>query len=53
LMDMAPTALRLFGVDLPPYLQGQPLFGERKSDREPKDEAQKAPTEDDSSKEVA
>ena len=45
--------MRLFGVDLPPYLQGQPLFGDRKPDRKPKDEAKKAPAADDSSKEVA
>ena len=32
LMDMAPTALQLFGCELPKYLQGQPLFGDRKPD---------------------
>jgi predicted AlkP superfamily phosphohydrolase/phosphomutase len=53
LMDMAPTALRLFGVDLPPYLQGQPLFGDRKPGRKPKDKAKKAAASGDSSKEVA
>jgi predicted AlkP superfamily phosphohydrolase/phosphomutase len=26
LMDMAPTVLDLFGVDIPPYMQGSPLF---------------------------
>ncbi len=29
LMDIAPTALRLFGVDVPKYMQGQALFGPR------------------------
>jgi len=29
LMDMAPTALQLFGLKPPTYMQGQPLFGER------------------------
>ena len=52
LMDMAPTALQLFGCDLPPYLQGQPLFGDRKPDEKPRD-AQPAPADDDSAKEVA
>jgi predicted AlkP superfamily phosphohydrolase/phosphomutase len=36
LMDMAPTALRLFGLNIPPYMQGQALFGDRKPDPEPK-----------------
>jgi predicted AlkP superfamily phosphohydrolase/phosphomutase len=27
LVDMAPTMLDLFGVDIPPYMQGKPLFG--------------------------
>lgn len=26
LVDMAPTMLDLFGVDIPPYMQGKPLF---------------------------
>lgn len=30
LMDLAPTALRTFGLEPPAYMQGQPLFGERK-----------------------
>jgi predicted AlkP superfamily phosphohydrolase/phosphomutase len=29
LSDMAPTALDLFGVDIPGYMQGAPLFGPR------------------------
>jgi predicted AlkP superfamily phosphohydrolase/phosphomutase len=29
LMDIAPTALDLFGVEIPRYMQGSPLFGER------------------------
>jgi predicted AlkP superfamily phosphohydrolase/phosphomutase len=32
LMDLAPTVLRQFGLDLPDYLQGQPLFGDRRPD---------------------
>ena len=32
LVDMGPTALSLFGVDIPKYMQGQPLFGERKEE---------------------
>ena len=35
LMDIAPTALRLFGVDVPQYMQGQPLFGERSAPATP------------------
>ena len=30
LADMAPTALDLFGVDIPRYMLGAPLFGDRK-----------------------
>jgi bisphosphoglycerate-independent phosphoglycerate mutase (AlkP superfamily) len=26
--DMAPTVLNLFGVEIPPYMQGRPLFAE-------------------------
>ena len=26
--DIAPTVLQLFGVDIPPYMQGKPLLGE-------------------------
>jgi len=29
IMDLGPTALRMFGVDVPKYMQGQPLFGAR------------------------
>jgi predicted AlkP superfamily phosphohydrolase/phosphomutase len=29
IMDLGPTALRMFGVDIPKYMQGQPLFGAR------------------------
>jgi predicted AlkP superfamily phosphohydrolase/phosphomutase len=29
LMDLGPTALRLFDTKIPPYMQGQPLFGPR------------------------
>jgi len=32
LLDMAPTALDLFGVDIPRYMQGKPLFGPRQED---------------------
>jgi len=57
LMDMAPTALRLFGVNLPDYLQGQPLFGDRKPDTRPiepqKEPAPEAAPESDPAKEVA
>lgn len=31
IMDLAPTVLDQFGVAIPPYMQGQPLFGERKN----------------------
>jgi predicted AlkP superfamily phosphohydrolase/phosphomutase len=31
--DIAPTTLELFGVDIPGYMQGAPLFGERKVTR--------------------
>jgi predicted AlkP superfamily phosphohydrolase/phosphomutase len=31
LMDMAPTVLDLFGLEAPRYMQGRPLFGERRS----------------------
>jgi predicted AlkP superfamily phosphohydrolase/phosphomutase len=31
--DIAPTTLELFGVDIPGYMQGAPLFGERKATR--------------------
>lgn len=30
LMDMAPTVLDVFGVNAPAYMQGSPLFGERR-----------------------
>ncbi len=30
ILDIAPTALDLFGVKIPGYMQGQPLFGPRK-----------------------
>ncbi len=30
IMDIAPTALDLFGVPIPKYMQGAPLFGDRK-----------------------
>ena len=29
IMDLGPTALNMFGVDIPKYMQGQPLFGPR------------------------
>ena len=29
IMDLGPTALRMFGVAIPKYMQGQPLFGAR------------------------
>ena len=32
ILDIAPTALDLFGVGIPRYMQGQPLFGPRKSE---------------------
>ncbi len=35
LMDMAPTVLDLFGVPIPSYMQGAPLFGEKRPKREP------------------
>jgi len=30
ILDMAPTAMDLFGIPVPKYMQGAPLFGERK-----------------------
>ncbi|QDU65837.1 alkaline phosphatase family protein [Engelhardtia mirabilis] len=36
IMDIAPTALDQFGVKIPAYMQGQPLFGPRKPDATPK-----------------
>lgn len=33
LMDVAPTVLRVFGLEPPSYLQGQALFGERRERR--------------------
>ena len=30
ILDMAPTAMDLFGIPVPKYMQGSPLFGERK-----------------------
>ena len=41
LVDMAPTMLDLFGVDIPPYMQGKPLFnpgakpGKKRSEGKP------------------
>ena len=41
LVDMAPTMLDLFGVDIPPYMQGKPLFnpgakpGKKRSEEKP------------------
>ena len=29
IMDLGPTALRMFGVDIPKHMQGQPLYGAR------------------------
>lgn len=31
ILDIAPTALDLFGLPIPKYMQGAPLFGERKA----------------------
>ena len=31
ILDLAPTVLDLFGVAAPPYMQGGPLFGERRA----------------------
>ena len=42
LMDLAPTALRLFGLKIPPYMQGQALFGDRKPDPAPPEPAPRA-----------
>jgi predicted AlkP superfamily phosphohydrolase/phosphomutase len=28
LLDLAPTALRLFGLEVPPYMEGRPLFAD-------------------------
>jgi predicted AlkP superfamily phosphohydrolase/phosphomutase len=39
ILDIAPTALELFGVDVPGYMQGKSLFREREqADRAPKPE---------------
>lgn len=35
LMDLGPTALRLFGLAVPKHMQGQPLIGDRKPDAGP------------------
>jgi predicted AlkP superfamily phosphohydrolase/phosphomutase len=35
IMDIAPTALDLFGVPVPRYMQGQPLFGPRRPQTPP------------------
>ncbi len=35
ILDIAPTALDLFGVKIPGYMQGQPLFGPRKGADQP------------------
>jgi len=42
LMDMAPTVLDVFGVPIPPYMQGTPLFGERKQAAKPAHASQSA-----------
>ncbi|QDU86088.1 Type I phosphodiesterase / nucleotide pyrophosphatase [Planctomycetes bacterium Pla163] len=34
IMDLAPTALDMFGVDIPKYMQGSSLFGERVRDQQ-------------------
>ncbi len=34
LVDLAPTVLDLFGVPIPPYMQGRPLFADPAADRE-------------------
>ena len=34
IMDIAPTALDMFGVDIPKYMQGSSLFGPRVKDQE-------------------
>ncbi|MEO0649303.1 MAG: alkaline phosphatase family protein [Planctomycetota bacterium] len=39
ILDIAPTALDLFGVNIPKYMQGQPLFGPRKPDAAPSRES--------------
>ena len=33
LLDMAPTMLDMFGVDIPKYMQGKPLFGPRPAEK--------------------
>jgi arylsulfatase A-like enzyme len=35
LLDLAPTVLDVFGVDVPGYMHGRPLFGERAPTRKP------------------
>jgi predicted AlkP superfamily phosphohydrolase/phosphomutase len=44
LVDMAPTMLDLFGVDIPPYMQGKPLFNPgAKPGRKPEQQSAAAP----------
>src|SRR5687767_7325700 len=35
LLDLAPTVLEAFGVDVPGYMQGEALFGERRKPAAP------------------
>ncbi|MEZ5979146.1 MAG: hypothetical protein R3F34_13115, partial [Planctomycetota bacterium] len=43
IMDIAPTALDLFGVAVPGYMQGAPLFGPRKPTKTVKRDFKTAP----------
>ncbi|MCE9594173.1 MAG: alkaline phosphatase family protein [Planctomycetes bacterium] len=36
LIDLAPTVLDLFGIEVPSYMQGRPLFGTRATPKAPK-----------------
>ncbi len=42
LLDLAPTVLDLFGLDVPGYMQGKPLFGEHAARPTPKQQLEKA-----------
>ncbi|MHC4892797.1 MAG: alkaline phosphatase family protein, partial [Planctomycetota bacterium] len=43
ILDIAPTALDLFGVSIPRYMQGAPLFGPRKEQPNPNPAHEAAP----------
>jgi predicted AlkP superfamily phosphohydrolase/phosphomutase len=46
LIDIAPTVLDLFGVPIPQYMQGKPLFDARTADARPSRDPRAAPSRD-------